>query len=356
MSKILFVGDLNEFGRGYQRCETLQDLGHDVVPLTHSIIFQSKKISPPSLISRVFTKLRIPLDEVGANKKCLQAMRSCSFDVVWIEKGNMIWPHTLSWIKKNQPGVKLVSCSEDDMYAKHGHSLWYRIGLKFYDVVFTTKKYNLQELITFGAQKTILFLDSFDERIHRPWVLSEEELEKFSCEVSAIGAFELERAKSLLFLANKGIRVSVWGSGWEKWDGVHPNLDFKKQFLFGTDYCKAICASKINLNFLRKINRDQVTSRSIEIPACGGFMLAERTERHLEFFEEGHEAEFFGSHDELLKKVLHYLGHDQERDEIAAAGRDRCLKSGYSMRYQMAKMLSELNLKNEPTLNTTFDS
>ena len=346
MSKILFVGDLNEFGRGYQRCTTLKDLGHDVVPLTHSIISKSKKISLPSFISRVFTKLRIPLDEMKVNKKCLQVMRSCSFDIVWIEKGNMIWPQTLRRIKKIQPGVKLVSCSEDDMYAKHGHSLWYRLGLKFYDVVFTTKKYNLKELINFGAQKTILFLDSFDERIHRPWVLSAEELKKFSSEVSAIGAFEPERAESILFLANKGIRVSVWGIGWEKFDGVHSNLDIKKEFLFGEDYCKAICATKINLNFLRKINRDQVTSRSIEIPACGGFMLAERTERHLEFFEEGHEAEFFGSHNELLKKILYYLGHDQERDKIAAAGRDRCLNSGYSMRYQMNKMLAEVNLKN----------
>ena len=343
MSKILFVGDLNEFGRGYQRCGTLQDLGHEIVSLSHSIIFQSKKIEPPSFIPRVFAKLRIPLDEMRVNKKCLQAMRSCSFDLVWIEKGNMIWPHTLWRIKKIQPSVKLVSCSEDDMYAKHGHSLWYRLGLKFYDVVFTTKKYNLKELISFGAQKTILFLDSFDERVHRPWILSKGELEKFSCEVSAIGAFEPERAESLLFLANKGIRVSVWGGGWEKWGGVHPNLHIKKQFLFGSDYCKAICATKINLNFLRKINRDQVTSRSIEIPACGGFMLAERTERHLEFFEEGHEAEFFASNDELLKKVLYYLGHDQERGKTAVAGRDRCLKSGYSMRCQMEKMLAEVN-------------
>jgi spore maturation protein CgeB len=252
----------------------------------------------------------------------------------------MVWPWTLWDIKKQAAVTRLISFSEDDMYATHGHSLWYRTGLRYYDFVFTTKTYNLSELTLFGARETRLFLDSYDEKVHKPMTLTEAERERFSSDVSAIGAFEAERAESLTYLASHGIRVNVWGNGWGEMVNRHPNLVIKNEFLFGDDYSKAICATKINLNFLRKINRDEVTSRSVEIPACGGFMLGERTTRHLEFFDEGKEAEFFGSNAEMLEKVRYYLENNEKREKLARAGRERCLASGYSMRAQLGQMFN----------------
>jgi spore maturation protein CgeB len=340
MSRILFIGDLNTYGRGYQRFRTLKEMGHDVVALSHTDISASDHIETPSLLYRILWKLKIPLDTKNVNKKILTAIRNTSFDIVWIEKGNMIWPQVLLQIKKNAPFTKLISCSEDDMYATHGHSLWYRIGLRHYDLVFTTKTYNLTELKLFGAKKTRLFLDSYDENIHKPMKLTEAERERFSCDVGAIGAFEEERAEALIYLASCGVQVNVWGNDWAGLVNQHPNLVIKNEYLFGEDYAKAICATRINLNFLRKINRDEVTSRSVEIPACGGFMLGERTSRHLEFFEEGKEAEFFGSNMEMLEKVRYYLVNNEKRENIARAGRNRCVTSGYSMRVQLDQMLN----------------
>ena len=314
-------------------------MGHDVVAFSHTDVSAPNQIETPSLLYRIFWKLRIPLDTTNVNKKILTAIRDSSFDVVWIEKGNMIWPLALWKIKKHAPLAKLISCSEDDMYATHGHSLWYRIGLHHYDLVFTTKAYNLAELKLFGAKETKLFLESYDEIIHKPMKLTEIERKRFTCDVGAMGAFEEERAEALIYLARHGVRVNVWGNDWARLTYQHPNLVIKNEYLFGEDYAKAICATRINLNFLRKINRDEVTSRSVEIPACGGFMLGERTSRHLEFFEEGREAEFFDSNKEMLEKVRYYLENNEKRENIARAGRNRCITSGYSMRVQLDQML-----------------
>lgn len=341
MRRILFIGDLNQYGRCYQRYRTLREMGHDVVAHSHTFISAPDKIQPPTLLYRVFWKLRLPLDNMRINATLLAEIQKSSFEVIWIEKGNMVRPGTLAAIKKIAPHAVLISCSEDDMYAWHGHSLWYRWGLHYYDCLFTTKVYNLQELGLFGAKKIKLFLDSYDEKIHRPIQLTDSERIRFGCDVGAIGAFEPERAASLQFLAENGIRVSVWGNGWRDWVGCHPNLNVRNEFLFGEDYSKAICATKINLNFLRKINRDEVTSRSVEIPACGGFMLSERTQRHQDFFVEGREAEFFSSNEELLAKIKIYLKDESARERVARAGRERCLNSGYSIRAQLTAMLAQ---------------
>lgn len=57
-------------------------------------------------------------------------------------------------------------------------------------------------------------------------------------------------------------------------------------------------------------------------------------------FEEGKEAEFFGSDEELVEKVRFYLNHQEERRRIAAAGRRRCLESKYSNHDRMRSMLN----------------
>lgn len=336
---ILFVGDLNEGGRSLQRCQTFRASGHDVVALSFVPVPFIAGIDRPSLVSHLLWKLKIPSDPTHVNQHIRIELAGRNFDVVWIEKGVMVRPSTLRFIKKNSPGSILVSCSEDDMFARHSRTYWYLKGLKYYDIVFTTKVYNLTELKTLGARRTHLFLDAYDEKLHRPVVLSEPVKKQYACDVGFVGSYESERAQRMLFLAEHGIKVTVYGNGWGGWIGKNPNLIVKNKPIYAEEYVKAINATKINLCFLRKINRDEVTSRSVEIPACGGFMLGERTARHLESFEEGKEAEFFNSNEEMINKVRSYLEDDEARKTIARAGRERCINSGYSMRTQLDRML-----------------
>ena len=139
-------------------------------------------------------------------------------------------------------------------------------------------------------------------------------------DVSFIGSYEKERFESIKFLAQNGIKINLWGYGWDFLQNNYKNITYIGGELFKEEYAKVFTCSKISLNFLRKINRDLHTSRSIEIPACKGFMLGERTDEHKKLFTEDKEAVYFSGNKELLEKVSYYLSHDDERNKIAEAG------------------------------------
>ena len=172
--------------------------------------------------------------------------------------------------------------------------------------------------------------NGFDPEAFRPLTITSSDVERLGGDIGFVGTYERDRATLVLRLAEAGLRVRVWGDGWRAL-GRHPaNLRIENRALDFDDYAKACSAFKINLGFLRKLNRDQQTTRSVEVPACGGFMLAERTDEHAALFEEGKEAEFFSGADELIEKSLRYLADDAKRAAIARRGHERCVSSGYS--------------------------
>ncbi|MEM6515880.1 MAG: glycosyltransferase [Bacteroidota bacterium] len=238
-------------------------------------------------------------------------------------------------------GIKTISWSNDDMFAKHNRSLWYTLGVKHYDLVGTQKSYNAhpEELPSFGAN--VFFQDkAFDPRINYPV----ENCNDFNCvhDVVFVGSKEKDRYDHIRFLAENGIKVNIYGWGKPDAASYHENILFHDRHLFGEEFSAALGCSRIALNFLRKINRDLQTSRSVEIPASKGFMLAERTDEHLKLFEEGVEACYFSSKEELLEKVEYYLNNKTERDAIAKAGFRRCYESNYTFENRMQELIEKV--------------
>ncbi len=342
--RILFVGDLNEYTRSFQRYRAMRELGHDVTALSFVPDNTAPGLTPPpGILVRVRHHLGYPADETGINGDLVRAARDIDPQVVWIEKGLMIRPATLAQAKGLCRRVRLVSYTEDDMFARHNQSAYYRGCLRLHDVVFTTKSYNCSsgELPSLGARSVIFVDKAFDRHAHRPMEVDDRDRLRLGGDVGFIGTFEEDRAKKMLFLAEEGIVVRIWGNGWGRWVGRHGNLRVENRPVYGDDYARAICATRINLCFLRKANRDLQTDRTMEIPACGAFMLAERTEEHSRLFEEGKEVAYFDAGDprEMLSRVRHYLANEEERKAIAVAGRVRCLNGGYSHHERLAWML-----------------
>lgn len=346
---ILFVGPLLPGSTTIQRLRALRDLAHHVSEITTALPDNQARIKP-SLISRLRGRMLGPSDQTGANAAIIRAVRKTVFNLIWVEKGLTIRPSTLNRLRDQQPGCLIIGFSPDDMMNPANQTKRFLRGLPLYHAYVTTKSYNVPELRTLGCPEVVFMENGFDPAVHRPVPTSSDDRKRWGGPVGFIGQWEPDRAATLRALAQAGLPVRVWGYTWERMRDVPANLTIENRPVWGDDYAKTICSCDINLCFLRKVNRDLQTTRSIEIPACGAFMLAERTDEHLRLFEEGREAEFFSSEEELIRKTRYYLEHPAERMAIAKAGLQRCLRDGYSYADRLRRVLdiicnSELNIR-----------
>lgn len=312
----------------------------DAIDTSHKLTLMHRIIYHINLYSPI--KFNLP-DIAQVNKKIIEQVYKPHYDIIWIDKGNTIYPSTLKRIKEIQPDCILVHYMIDDIMNPHHMSKQIKDTIPLYDYYIMNRQVNKEELIKLGCKHPIIEFMSYEKTFHYPRTLTSKEIADLGGDVGFIGTFERERAESIKYLAKNGINIRVWGNGWKHLKDYSPNLIIEDRGLYDEDYSKALSAFKINLGFLRKKSRDLHTTRSTEIPACGGFMLAERTAEHQAMFEEDKEAVFFSDNEELLEKCRYYLSHEDKRKKIAEAGYRRCISSDYSNEGMIRKVLAYIN-------------
>ena len=289
-----------------------------------------------SFLEKIFNKVRIPIDINNFNKRIIIKVKKINPDIIFVIKGNNIYPSTISKIRTFNQNIKLINWSLDNMLKKHNSSRYYDLCLNKYDIHFTTKSNTIQDFYKRGAKKVIFLNQAYSQDDHFPEKFNKD----YAHDVLFIGSAEKERFNSLKYLAVNGIKVDIYGDMWDsKIYKPLKNMIIHKKPLVSDSYRKAISSSKISLCFLRKINNDIHTTRSIEIPACGGFMIAERTHEHKLLFEEGKEAVYFSTNKELLAKVKYYINNDFERNNIKKQGYLRAVNSKYDYSNMINKIL-----------------
>ncbi len=182
----------------------------------------------------------------------------------------------------------------------------------------------------YGARRYCCNIPATIENVHQPPTPTPAEASRYAADAVFAGVYGQGREQYLSPLARAGFHLAIWGHSWQRCRAPELQRYIRGRQVGGRDYALALSCAKIGLGLLSPLCPDRSTTRSLEIPACGAFLLAQRTEEHQALFEEGKEAEFFSSEDELVSKARYYLEHEEERQRIAAAGRARCLSSGYS--------------------------
>ena len=339
MTRLVYHGSLWDGSTALQRLESFQKI-HGVTSIGHgSTARMGDKVS---LYQRIRWRLGWPVDMHGENESLVACVAAEQPDMVIIDNDNVFKTSTLR--KLRRLGVKkLAYYTPDDIF--NGHNLKWPLKLSFpeWDVFFTTKTFNVAELKAQGVRKPYLIGKAYDPDLHRPLGRSEvgDEFEKFDFVFG--GAWERERMASLNALCEAGFSLVVYGGDLGKWNKkeVHPGITVRPA-VFGEGYVKAMHHGKLALCFLRKLNRDKITQRSMELTAMARPMLAEKTGEHDAHFIDGVEYAGFGSDAELVAVATRLLRDEPARLDMAQRGRQRCLDSGYSTIDRAREMIAAM--------------
>lgn len=158
----------------------------------------------------------------------------------------------------------------------------------------------------------IFFPEASDSNIFYPM----PELPKIY-DVSFVGARYGIREKIVQALRSAGVSVSAFGNDWE--GGRLPTQEVPRLFAqskiilgIGTiGHCNDFYALKL---------------RDFDAPMSGSFYLTNDNPDLKDLYEIGREIETYSDIADCVEKVKWYLAHDDEREYIASAGRQRALK------------------------------
>jgi spore maturation protein CgeB len=252
------------------------------------------------------------------NARLVEAAEGCRPDVVIVSKGAYVFPKTLRWLRAL--GAVVVNYATDDPFNERNADGWLRASIPEYDLYACTKRAIMADVRSAGCARTAFVRFAYNPDLHFPeQSASTAESDRFSSDVAFVGTADRDRWPYLdALLSIPGLRLALYGSNWHRQPERFSRLG--RGMAVGRDYRLALSGAKIALGLLRSENRDGHTMRTFEIPACGGFLCAQRTAEHEEILRGGHDAVFFDDPDDLRNKVTHYLDDEDARLRISRAG------------------------------------
>jgi spore maturation protein CgeB len=284
-----------------------------------------------SILSRALRKvLRIsPVNRAAINRFLVDRATALKPTVVLICKGAYVLPETLHHIK-SQTGALLVNYATDDPFNFRVSTNELVASIPLYDLYACTKRAIMDDVLSAGCKNVAYIPFAYKPEVHFPEApTNQTDVERFGCDVAFVGGCDRDRIAFFAELLRRipRLNLKLYGDYWNS----HPSLrPYWQGFAIGRDYRMTLGGAKIALNLVRRANRDGSSMRAFEIPACGAFMLAERTGEHLELFGENDTAAYFATPEEAAAKVDYYLVHHEERKIISGKALAKVTSQGHS--------------------------
>jgi spore maturation protein CgeB len=321
--------------------ETLTEMGHEVVHCDSWAGVDHYRTKPIWRLWWKATRRVLESHRRAHVARLLDRARRAEPDVIVVFKGLHVGPADVRELKR--AGAWVVIINHDDFFSlnRANVSAVQRAALPEWDYVFATREVNVEEVRPYNP-RVEFFRFAYYPRIHRPVPIDPVKEPQWASDVAFVGTWERERAAMMEQLVSRvDAAFAVWGGQWHK---LAPWSPLRRYVRGGEihldDQCRAIGAAKINLGLLRKKNRDLYTTRTFEIPACNGVLLAERTRSHEAIYRDGVEAEFFTPDDpaDLALKVQRLLRDDEHRESLRAAGLAAVRRGEHTYRDRLVRL------------------
>jgi spore maturation protein CgeB len=341
--RILVVSETWQGSNGYAFVRAFRRAGHSVSVIADEWYSASGWRSVPLRVLRRLVDPLVMRDFTAAIDREARQMRP---HLLFVFNGFMVRPEALRGAQ--DLGAIAINFWPDVSIMAHGRHI--PQALPVYDWVFTTKTFGIGDMERqLGVTSASFMPHAFDPETHMPMQLDADDRARYAADASFIGTWSPKKEAMLytLQLELPEVDLKIWGAQWERATAAFKPGTITGEYALGAEYAKAITASKINIAILSEVRAgsssgDQITSRTFHIPACGGFMLHERTDEVKAYFVEGQECAMFSDASEMVEKVRYYLARDSERRVIADAGRQRCLDAGYSFDHRAADVIAKL--------------
>jgi spore maturation protein CgeB len=134
------------------------------------------------------------------------------------------------------------------------------------------------------------------------------------------------RGNALIDYAAARLPLDVWGPGATDWPGDSPLRRRYRGEAWGIDMFRLLARAKVALN--RHIDVAEAYANNMrlyEATGMGALLLTDAKRNLDELFEPGREVIAYRDQDELVDLARYYLDHEDERQEISAAGQRRTL-------------------------------
>lgn len=320
---ILYIGHGD--GTALDRANALRRIGHQVEHVS------LRRMLPRSVWLDLITwRLGGHLLSPWILRRLPKALKSTRYDLCYVDGGELATPKVIALIRGYARIV--VNYNIDDPLGVRDAARFaaYRQSVPHYDLCVVVRSENIAEAKRLGAKDVMRVYRSSDEVAHAPRRISVTDATRWHADVLFLGTWFPERGPFLVELIKLGVPLTIRGANWKKapeWPILQAH--FKGDHLHGDEYALALQCARVSLGLLSKGNRDLHTTRSLEIPALGGLLCAERTSEHLEMYAEGEEALFWSSAEECAAVCKKALADERRRARIAAAGHARSIRNGH---------------------------